>query len=101
MSRRPCLSSVSTWRTTNLHTSRVAKDQRRRERPFVRFTRPKIYPTSFTFTASFHVQDARGQQPVGSRQQNQGARISTRLFGDMHKRGEYCHDLGRKLAGVI
>ena len=32
-SRRPCLSSASIWRTTNLCTSRIYKDLRKRRRP--------------------------------------------------------------------
>ena len=40
------------WRMTNLHTSTVAKDPRRHRKPFATFTRRRVCPTLFLFTAS-------------------------------------------------
>ena len=47
----PLLASI--WRTTKLRTSRVAKDPRRRKRPFATFTKTNNYLIFFSFAANF------------------------------------------------
>lgn len=72
VSKKPYPSIISTWQPTNWHTSRVAKDPWRRERPFATFTRCRVCPTYiFCPLQVVHVQNPKRQRFGGLRQQGQ------------------------------
>lgn len=64
-SRRPCLSLASTLQTTNLHTSRFAKDRTGVEDLLQYLLDKKIDQHYFCSSQVLHVQDARWRRFVG------------------------------------
>lgn len=100
-SRRPSQSSALIWRTTNFCVPIVPKDAQMHRRIFTTLTGCRFGPTSSSFAASFHVQDARGWWLSGPREQGQGTHKSICLFRGTRERRRYCHNIAQAFADIV
>jgi len=100
-SRRSYLWSASTWQTTNLGASRLAKDPRMQEKSFATLIKERVCSTSFFVCRKFFTcKMQEGDNLLDHAcQQGQNTYRSTCVFGGTRVRGWHRHDFAQEFIG--
>lgn len=94
------LSSASTWWTTNLHTSRVANNQRRREKPFIISTERRVCPASLSSLANYSHAKCKIQRLLITSIRWKCTQWAC-VFGNTYAGKRHCHHFTWKITNIV